>query len=96
MRALPHDGEGLRAGAIGGEVGVMEEEVPYSIKMVRAPAVLKKSAQAGMVPGMVTMCVVNTGYDLSHPDLPAAAHGVDGASPYGPRQLWDVDGHGHV
>jgi len=42
-----------------------------------------------------TVCVVDTGYGLGHPDLPDATHGVDGYSPYGGSEKWDVDGHGH-
>ena len=44
------------------------------------------------------ICVLDSGYDLGHEDLPNASHGVDGYSPYQKHyadQLWDVDGNGH-
>jgi hypothetical protein len=41
----------------------------------------------------IKICVVDTGYDLGHEDLPTeSAHGVDGFNQY--DQLWSVDGHG--
>ena len=97
VRALPLvGGEGsLRGGAAGGGAS-QEEEVPYGVAMVRAPEAIAKAAQAGLTPAAKTVCVVDTGYGLGHPDLPnVALHGVDGTSPYGGAQRWDVDGNGH-
>merc|ERR1719444_510587 len=40
------------------------------------------------------VCVVDTGYENTHPDLPTLSTS-DGFSPYGTTQKWDVDGNGH-
>ena len=65
------------------------EETPYGIKMVQSELLYNKK-----VVEKKTVCVVDTGYGLGHPDLPDATHGVDGYSPYGGSEKWDVDGHG--
>ncbi|KAL7490563.1 hypothetical protein ACHAWT_000127, partial [Skeletonema menzelii] len=62
--------------------------------MVASAYVNDKSPPVGAQP--IKICVVDTGYDLGHEDLPKSSHGVDGFSPYdGNTELWDVDGHGH-
>jgi len=53
------------------------EQTPYGITMVQAN--LLHDIQ---VVEKKTVCVVDTGYGLGHPDLPDATHGVDGFSPY--------------
>ena len=65
------------------------EETPYGIKMVQSELLYDKT-----VVEKKTVCVVDTGYGLGHPDLPDATHGVDGFSPYGDSEKWDVDGNG--
>ena len=67
------------------------EETPYGIKMVQSELLYDKT-----VVEKKTVCVVDTGYGLGHPDLPDATHGVDGFSPpsYGDSEKWNVDGHG--
>ena len=66
----------------------LNENFPYGIGMVEAD----KLAQG---PNPVKVCVVDTGYDEGHEDLPTSSeHGVDGFSPYD-GQLWNNDGHGH-
>jgi len=69
----------------------LAEEIPYGITMVKANA-----SAGGLAPGSSPkkVCVVDTGYDLGHEDLPTA----EGFSPYladDPSQLWSTDGHGH-
>lgn len=71
----------------------LAETIPYGINMVASAYVNDKTPPAGAQP--ITICVVDTGYDLGHPDLPGSSHGIDGFSPYGGSELWDVDGHGH-
>jgi len=69
----------------------LAEDIPYGITMVKANA-----SAGGLAPGSSPkkVCVVDTGYDLGHEDLPEA----EGFSPYlanDPSQLWSTDGHGH-
>uniref|UniRef100_A0A7S2LU14 subtilisin n=1 Tax=Skeletonema marinoi TaxID=267567 RepID=A0A7S2LU14_9STRA len=77
----------------------LAETTPYGINLVNASHVWSKTAPAAAEP--IKICVVDTGYDLGHPDLPSdVAHNVsgwhqvnsDGSTPF---NLWDVDGHGH-
>lgn len=63
---------------------VGNEAVPYGIDAVQA---------YGFAPGahMPKVCIVDTGYNLGHPDLPST--NVDGTSEG--AGAWDYDGHGH-
>jgi hypothetical protein len=72
----------------------LAESRPYGIDMVNVthlwdlPPVLDK----------VKICVIDTGYDLGHPDLPGEAHNVTGWDPTTGTYasgLWYVDGHSH-
>lgn len=63
-----------------------EEETPWGITEVQAKLVPQGNHS-------VKVCVVDTGYGMGHVDLPR--DGVDGFSPYGENEKWDVDGHGH-
>lgn len=75
-----HEGQGDRK---------LAENSPYGIAMVQAD-------QLAMGDDHVTVCVVDTGYGEGHPDLPTTSqHGVQGFSPYGNNQKWNVDGDGH-
>ena len=73
------------------------QETPYGIDMVNVSYVWSKTP---VMTDPIKICVVDTGYDLGHSDLPGEAHNVtgwhqvnsDGSTPYG---VWDVDGHGH-
>ena len=74
----------------------LAESTPYGINLVNASHVWAKTAPAAAEP--IKICVVDTGYDLGHPDLPNdVAHNVsgwhqvnsDGSTPF---NLWDVDG----
>ena len=70
----------------------LSEEVPYGITMVNAPFLFDKEPTGDTAPDPVKICVVDTGYDVTHEDLPELGydHGFDG---YG--QMFYFDGHGH-
>jgi len=63
------------------------EDTPYGITMVN-PDNLQQGENN------IKICVVDTGYDNGHEDLPTLVEENDGFSPY-VNQLWYVDGHGH-
>ncbi len=69
----------------------LAEETPYGIDMVNAEYVWNKGAPQSTI----KICVVDTGYDLGHEDLPTASDGVEGWGPGGAFGLWDEDGNGH-
>lgn len=66
---------------------LMAEEVPYGIDMVQAPMV------SGAAAGSQTVCVMDTGYDISHIDNQALR--VTGSDFGAATGDWDFDGHGH-
>ena len=53
-----------------------------------------KPSQLPPAPEPITICVVDTGYDLGHVDLPTNVTGWDPQSAFN-QGRWDVDGHGH-
>jgi serine protease len=68
------------------------EEMPYGIPMVQA------AGGSGLPENQAStrkVCIVDTGYDLGHEDLPTA--GVTGNDGYGVYDTgnWYEDGHGH-
>ena len=72
----------------------LAESTPYGISMVQANNGLflsKRRATTG-----IKVCVVDTGFDVNHEDLPPRNGGqtVRGYSPYS-GQSWSNDGHGH-
>lgn len=76
----------------------LAQETPYGITMVNASYVNTKPP---VMQDPIKICVVDTGYDLGHPDLPnGEEHNVtgwhkvnaDGSTPF---NKWDIDGHGH-
>lgn len=69
----------------------LEEQVPYGIVKIQADQVIP-----GPDANDITVCIVDTGYDNGHPDLPGA--GVVSEKDnlvYGGDGGWDLDGHGH-
>ncbi|KAK1746751.1 subtilase family serine peptidase [Skeletonema marinoi] len=64
----------------------LAEETPYGINMVNASHVWPETPLAN-----IKICVVDTGYDLGHVDLPT--DGVQGYNQY--NQLWSNDGNSH-
>nr|WP_298147309.1 S8 family serine peptidase [uncultured Pseudomonas sp.] len=68
---------------------LMAEQVTYGIPMVQADQ-LSDSNISNM-----KVCIVDTGYDLGHPDLPSA--GITGNDGYGSVDSgnWYTDGNGH-
>jgi len=63
-----------------------EEETPYGIEMIKSSFLRDKTFQANL-----TICVVDTGYGVDHPDLPTPIGGFN----YDEENLWNVDGDGH-
>ena len=67
----------------------LAEETPYGIHMVNVTHLWSKNPKQH-----VKICVVDTGYDLGHPDLPnARTTGWDTGS--SSKGTWDVDGPSH-
>jgi subtilisin family serine protease len=64
------------------------EEVPYGIPLVQADLVSDANA------GNRTVCVIDTGYDLNHPDLPNGVNVTGTSDPAGTGD-WFEDGDGH-
>ncbi|WP_232772574.1 S8 family serine peptidase [Psychromonas sp. Urea-02u-13] len=70
---------------------LLAETTPYGITMVQADQV---TDIAGNVAGM-KVCIMDTGYDISHRDLPSnGVTGNDGYAQYNSGN-WYEDGHGH-
>ncbi len=71
----------------------LDDEVPYGIDMVNASHVWGQSPATG---DPIKICVVDTGYDPTHQDLPNEDdHNVIGHEGAGTPGAWYVDGHGH-
>jgi subtilisin family serine protease len=67
------------------------EQIPYGIDTVEALAVSDDNVSNRKV------CILDTGYDITHPDLTsdtAIVTGYTGSNSAGPRP-WTYDGHGH-
>jgi len=62
-----------------------DEEVPYGINMVKALSVPDEFVSNRKV------CIIDTGYDITHPDLPTENVGGDDNR----GNEWDKDGNGH-
>jgi subtilisin family serine protease len=65
----------------------LAETIPYGIPMVQAPLVSDADAANR------TVCIIDSGYSLGHPDLPAV--GVSGVDDVGGAGAWSVDRCGH-
>jgi subtilisin family serine protease len=81
---LPH----MRGRQAQDERNLVEETIPYGIGLVQAD-------QLAQGPNSVTVCIIDTGYGLGHPDLPNITHDINGYSPYGTDERWDVDVDSH-
>eukprot|EP00554_Chaetoceros_debilis_P008917 CAMPEP_0194098730 /NCGR_PEP_ID=MMETSP0150-20130528/41_1 /TAXON_ID=122233 /ORGANISM="Chaetoceros debilis, Strain MM31A-1" /LENGTH=716 /DNA_ID=CAMNT_0038784801 /DNA_START=80 /DNA_END=2226 /DNA_ORIENTATION=- len=67
------------------------EEIPYGIEKVQALPVSDDNVSNRKV------CIIDTGYDINHPDLTsdtAIVTGYSGSNSAGPSP-WTFDGHGH-
>ncbi|WP_158683699.1 S8 family serine peptidase [Pseudoalteromonas sp. T1lg22] len=68
---------------------LMAESTPYGISMVQADQV------SDALTGNMKVCIMDTGYDLGHEDLPnTGVTGDDGYDNYNSGN-WYEDGHGH-
>jgi serine protease len=68
---------------------LMAETRPYGINMVQAPQLVQNDLAARKV------CVIDTGYNLNHPDLPDTSDGVSGQANNNQVGNWYNDGNGH-
>ncbi|MEN3160236.1 S8 family serine peptidase [Alkalimonas sp. NCh-2] len=67
-------------------ITAMSQTTPYGITMVQANQVSDANATT------MKVCVIDSGYQLSHPDLPSA--GVTGST-FSGHGAWSTDGSGH-
>ena len=68
----------------------MAEEIPYGIEMVKALGI-DYVAGSG-----IKSCIVHSGYDLGHVDLPDGSHITGGGTCDGEVPCdWKKDPHGH-
>lgn len=65
------------------------EDVPYGINLVNALDVPDDNISNRKV------CIIDTGYDLSHPDLPKASTGASITGTGASNLEWSKDGDGH-
>lgn len=63
------------------------EVSPYGLSLVQADIVPRRDRLAGNM----TVCIIDSGYDLGHPDLPSDATGSNDAR----AGVWYEDGSGH-
>ena len=66
----------------------LAEEVPYGITMVEADQMTLNTDTAAAK----KICIIDSGYDSTHPDLPNSTDLVSG---YDGNLAWDVDGCAH-
>ncbi|MCC2607068.1 S8 family serine peptidase [Planctobacterium marinum] len=65
------------------------QTTPYGIPMVQADQLFQNNLSARKV------CVIDTGYNLGHPDLPDQNNGASGTANNGSVGNWYNDGNGH-
>lgn len=65
---------------------LLAESVPYGITMVQAPQV------SDALTSNIKACIIDTGYNYGHPDLPSS--GVTGYA-FSGHGSWSTDGNGH-
>lgn len=68
---------------------LMAQTTPYGIPMVQADQLFQNNLSARKV------CVIDTGYNLGHPDLPDQNNGASGVANNGSVGNWYNDGNGH-
>lgn len=68
---------------------LMAQTTPYGIPMVQANQLSQNNLSARKV------CVIDTGYNLGHPDLPDQNNGATGQANNGSVGNWYNDGNGH-
>ncbi|BDX08568.1 S8 family serine peptidase [Planctobacterium marinum] len=68
---------------------LMAQTTPYGIPMVQADQLFQNNLSARKV------CVIDTGYNLGHPDLPDQNNGASGDANNGSVGNWYNDGNGH-
>ena len=68
---------------------VLAQNTPYGYNMVQANLFSQNDTQAR------TVCVIDTGYNLGHPDLPDQNDGVSGTANNSRVGNWYDDGNGH-
>ena len=68
---------------------LMAQSTPYGIPMVQADQLSQNDTAARKV------CVIDTGYNLGHPDLPDANNGATGVANNSAVGSWNSDGNGH-
>lgn len=71
------------------KVYLQAEQTPYGITKVHALDVPDTDVSNRKV------CIIDTGYDITHPDLASDANTVTGYSGSFSAGAWDYDGHGH-
>ena len=68
---------------------LMAQSTPYGYTMVQANQVIQSDTSARKV------CIIDTGYNLGHPDLPGTNDGVTGIGNNSAVGNWYNDGNGH-
>ncbi|GGW82561.1 S8 family serine peptidase [Alteromonas halophila] len=68
---------------------LMAQSTPYGIPMVEADQFAQSNTSARKV------CIIDTGYNLGHPDLPDTNNGVTGEGNNSQVGNWYNDGNGH-
>lgn len=68
---------------------LMAQTEPYGVPMVQANQLVQSDLSARKV------CVIDTGYNLGHPDLPGTGNGATGQANNGNVGNWNNDGNGH-
>ena len=68
---------------------LMAQNTPYGYTMVQANQFSQNDTQAR------TVCIIDTGYNLGHPDLPDQSDGVSGNANNSAVGNWYNDGNGH-
>lgn len=71
------------------KIHLQAEEIPYGITRVQALRVSDSDVSNRKV------CIIDSGYDITHPDLSSDPNTVTGYNGSFSAGAWDYDGHGH-